>query len=213
MTFNLASSPIQPFDARVMLDVHSLKALRQRRGGREALSEQFQERRQCLTRAAINQALMDLIAEREYDDITVGDIIGKADIGRSTFYQHYQNKDEVFRAVVMGGMEACADSAVGGDHLRHLTDWLQIFWDNRKAGRVMLTASHTRQFISRSLAELMLERLEGITIERLTDLAGRLFFDTVPTLSAIGPLVQLAPMEDIVTSLSSPAPASRSASG
>nr|WP_052171133.1 ATP-binding protein [Massilia sp. JS1662] len=56
MTINLASSPIQPFDARVMLDVHSLKALRQRRGGREALSEQFQERRQCLTRAAIKRA-------------------------------------------------------------------------------------------------------------------------------------------------------------
>jgi hypothetical protein len=56
MTLNLASSPIQPFDARVMLDVHSLKALRQRRGGREALSEQFQERRLCLTRAAIKRA-------------------------------------------------------------------------------------------------------------------------------------------------------------
>ncbi|MDL2401052.1 M16 family metallopeptidase [Rhizobium mayense] len=59
----------------------------------------------------------------------------------------------------------------------------------------------------------MLERLQGITIDRLTDLAGRLFFDTVPTLSAIGPLEQLAPMEDIITSLSSPTPASKSASG
>jgi hypothetical protein len=56
MTLNLASSPIQPFDARVMLDVHSLKALRQRRGGRETLSDQFQERRLCLTRAAIKRA-------------------------------------------------------------------------------------------------------------------------------------------------------------
>jgi hypothetical protein len=56
MTPNLASSPILPLDARVMLDVHNLKALRQRRGGREALSDQFQERRQCLTRAAINRA-------------------------------------------------------------------------------------------------------------------------------------------------------------
>lgn len=51
----------------------------------------------------------------------------------------------------------------------------------------------------------MMERLEGITVERLTDLAGRLFFDTVPTLSAIGPLEHLAPMEDIAASLSSPA--------
>jgi predicted Zn-dependent peptidase len=59
----------------------------------------------------------------------------------------------------------------------------------------------------------MMERLEGITIERLTDLAGRLFFDTVPTLSAIGPLEQLAPMEDINATLAMQAPASRTASG
>jgi len=58
----------------------------------------------------------------------------------------------------------------------------------------------------------MMERLEGITVERLTDLAGRLFFDTVPTLSAIGPLEQLAPMEDITASLSAPVTPSKQAS-
>lgn len=51
-----------------------------------------------------------------------------------------------------------------------------------------------------SNTELM-ERLEGITVDRLTDLAGRLFFDTAPTLSAIGPVEQLAPMQDIVGAL------------
>lgn len=59
----------------------------------------------------------------------------------------------------------------------------------------------------------LMERLAGITTQRLTDLAGRLFFDTVPTLSAIGPLEQLAPMEDIIASLSTPAPRSLKASG
>ncbi|WP_337266318.1 M16 family metallopeptidase [Oryzifoliimicrobium ureilyticus] len=58
----------------------------------------------------------------------------------------------------------------------------------------------------------MMERLEGITVERLTDLAGRLFFDTAPTLSAIGPLQHLAPMEDIAASLSSPQQQGRQAS-
>ncbi len=57
----------------------------------------------------------------------------------------------------------------------------------------------------------MMERLEGITVDRLTDLAGRLFFDTVPTLSAIGPLEHLAPMEDIAASLSSPDPQGKQA--
>lgn len=49
--------------------------------------------------------------------------------------------------------------------------------------------------------EELMERLEGITIERLTDLAGRLFFDTVPTISAIGPLDHLVPAGDITRSL------------
>jgi hypothetical protein len=52
-----------------------------------------------------------------------------------------------------------------------------------------------------SNTELM-DRLSGITTERLTDLSGRLFFDTTPTLSAIGPLDRLAPLSDITSSLS-----------
>lgn len=50
--------------------------------------------------------------------------------------------------------------------------------------------------------EELMERLAGITPQRLTDLAGRLFFDTVPTLSAIGPVDHLAPIEEIIASLS-----------
>ncbi|MBP1850287.1 M16 family metallopeptidase [Rhizobium halophytocola] len=47
----------------------------------------------------------------------------------------------------------------------------------------------------------MMERLEGITIERLTDLAGRLFFDTKPTLSAVGQLENLVPLDELMQSL------------
>ena len=119
-----------------------------------------EDRRVIKTRTALNQALMDLVAERDYDDITVGDIIAKAGVGRSTFYQHYQNKDDVFRAIVTGGMEALADACIGGEHQAYLADWLQIFWDNRRAGRVMLAGGPTRQSISRALAESIGERLD-----------------------------------------------------
>ncbi len=61
--------------------------------------------------------------------------------------------------------------------------------------------------------EELMERLSGITVERLTDLAGRLFFDTVPTLSAIGPVEKLAPMNDILSSLSNKAVRPRAANG
>ena len=79
------------------------------RQSRPVTEDITEDRRVVRTCTAINQALMDLIAEREYDDITVGDIIGRADVGRSTFYQHYQNKDEVF-AIVDGGMEVAGSA-------------------------------------------------------------------------------------------------------
>ncbi|MGV8936302.1 MAG: M16 family metallopeptidase [Allorhizobium sp.] len=54
--------------------------------------------------------------------------------------------------------------------------------------------------------EEMMERLASITPQRLTDLAGRLFFDTTPTLSAIGPLDRLAPLDEIMGSLTTGQP-------
>lgn len=59
----------------------------------------------------------------------------------------------------------------------------------------------------------LMDRLSGITTQRLTDLAGRLFFDTVPTLSAIGPLEQLAPMGEITGALSAGQAKLRKAAG
>ncbi|WP_075290065.1 M16 family metallopeptidase [Pararhizobium arenae] len=61
--------------------------------------------------------------------------------------------------------------------------------------------------------EELMERLQGITVERLKDLAGRLFFDTIPTLSAIGPVDKLAPMDDILGALSNGARHPRAAAG
>ncbi|WP_275789419.1 M16 family metallopeptidase [Pararhizobium gei] len=61
--------------------------------------------------------------------------------------------------------------------------------------------------------EELMERLSGITVERLTDLAGRLFFDTVPTLSAIGPVDKLASMGDIIGGLSRGTVRARAANG
>ncbi len=59
----------------------------------------------------------------------------------------------------------------------------------------------------------MMERLQGITTQRLTDLSGRLFFDTKPTLSAVGPIDKLASMEEISMSLAPSAKAGERAAG
>jgi AcrR family transcriptional regulator len=54
------------------------------------------DRRVRRTRTLLHTALIELILERGYDHVTVQDILDRADVGRSTFYHHYQSKDALF---------------------------------------------------------------------------------------------------------------------
>lgn len=51
------------------------------------------DRRQRKTREAIFKAFTELLSVKEFNQITVGEIIGKADVGRATFYSHFETKD------------------------------------------------------------------------------------------------------------------------
>ncbi len=54
------------------------------------------DRRVQRTRELLQKALIELIGERGYDLITIQDIANRANIGRTTFYLHYNSKDELF---------------------------------------------------------------------------------------------------------------------
>jgi len=54
------------------------------------------DRRSQRTRQALGDALVELMMERGYDDVSIKDIIDRANVGRSTFYSHYADKDELF---------------------------------------------------------------------------------------------------------------------
>lgn len=52
-----------------------------------------QDRRITKTRKAIYHAFLHLLNQKDYDIITVQEIIDRADVGRSTFYSHYESKE------------------------------------------------------------------------------------------------------------------------
>ena len=56
------------------------------------------DRRVQRTRRSLRDALISLLAERGWDDIGVQDICERADVGRSTFYMHFQNKEQLLAA-------------------------------------------------------------------------------------------------------------------
>lgn len=59
------------------------------------MKNQKNDRRSKRTRRSISDALIELMLEKNYDTITVQDIIDRANVGRSTFYAHYLDKEDL----------------------------------------------------------------------------------------------------------------------
>lgn len=58
------------------------------------------DRRIQKTERHLHEALFTLILEKPYDAIAVKEILLRADVGRSTFYSHYRDKDELLVSAI-----------------------------------------------------------------------------------------------------------------
>jgi AcrR family transcriptional regulator len=56
------------------------------------------DRRVRRTRVNLQRALIELVAEQDLSQISVADVVDRADISRSTFYDHYHDVDELAEA-------------------------------------------------------------------------------------------------------------------
>jgi AcrR family transcriptional regulator len=48
------------------------------------------------TRDRLGDALVELLIQKPFDEITVQDVLERAGVGRSTFYTHYRDKNDLF---------------------------------------------------------------------------------------------------------------------
>ena len=76
------------------------------------------DRRQRKTRNAIFDAFIGLLSKSTYDKITVGQIIAAADIGRATFYAHFETKEYLLKALCQELFDHIFE-ADRGDHSAH----------------------------------------------------------------------------------------------
>jgi AcrR family transcriptional regulator len=103
-------------------------------------------------------AFIGEIMSRSYDEISVEDIVKRADVGRSTFYMHYNNKDDLLREGV-GRPSAILSMIVGGDVTPEmLVPQLVHFHQQRVRGISFFREPIRRIWISK-LAEMMEPRL------------------------------------------------------
>ena len=116
------------------------------------------------TQKLLREALIELIEERGFEALTIGEITGRAMISRAAFYRNYQDKYDLVEQIFEEAMSALLDAVgeLGQEHPAEV--WVKFF--EHIAGyerlyRALLGSKGSPWFVRKmraSLADLVRER-------------------------------------------------------
>ena len=144
------------------------------RSTKTAGSHRKKDRRVVRTRDTLGDALVALMREKDFKEITVQEVLDRAGVGRSTFYVHYRDKDDLFLSDVEDFFEKCSSSLTrNGASPKRLLPVKEFFTHVREArefyaalvrsGKVSDVHALGRGFFARSIDERL--RLSGLELE------------------------------------------------
>ena len=131
------------------------------------MTAQKPDRRVQRTRQLLHEALISLILEKGYDRISVQDIVDRANVGRSTFYDHYQDKDDLLVSdleVFHGQLEPGEDGQEIGDVLLSSLHVFEHAQENYRLYKALLGGDGINLILRTSQKQLndeVLQRLNG----------------------------------------------------
>lgn len=120
--------------------------------------DQALDQRTQRTRKAISDAFVGLLFSRRYSAIRTADVIEAAGVGRSTFYEHFRNKDDVLVAVIEPLFTPLADAATGRGQLGTVQFMLDHVWEQRVNARLLFEPPLGAK-LQRKLAGMIEDRL------------------------------------------------------
>lgn len=120
--------------------------------------DEMLNRRSQRTRAALQRAFVELLLEQGYEALKIGTVVQRANVGRSTFYEHYRTKHDLLRASIVGPFSILADLVNPTVSTAALTALLRHFRDHQQVARVLLSWP-TRPLLGSTLSKLILECL------------------------------------------------------
>lgn len=130
------------------------------------MSEDKMDRRVQRTRELLRRALLQLINEKGYDAVTIQDITDRANVGRSTFYLHYQSKDDLLVdhhsefEIQIPMAEWSQDETPGDEAIAGLVAYLQSFARQRPM-YLAIVKGKDGDLIMRGIQEQMVKNLQA----------------------------------------------------
>ncbi|KIL40954.1 TetR family transcriptional regulator [Gordoniibacillus kamchatkensis] len=112
------------------------------------------DRRVLKSQEAIKKAVLELMAEKNFDDITIRDISERANVNRGTIYLHYTDKfdllDKIIEEHINNLRELCQSASemtfTEGNYV-----WFEYFANNHLFFSTMLNTKSAASFRSRFL--------------------------------------------------------------
>lgn len=96
------------------------------------------------TRQDLLAAFFSLVLSRRYHEIRVADVLSRSGVGRSTFYEHFSNKDALLSASLEGPFQILANLVRPEADANRVQGILEHFWDNRALARSLFQGAALR---------------------------------------------------------------------
>ena len=91
------------------------------------MKQQKADRRSQRTYHLVSSAFTELLVEKPYDEILVQDILDREGIGRTTFYAHYFDKEDVLDSIVAEQLEMLTHQIVHSTARQRVVPSLELF--------------------------------------------------------------------------------------
>ncbi|MCA1652446.1 MAG: TetR/AcrR family transcriptional regulator [Acidobacteria bacterium] len=135
------------------------------------------------TKASLHDALIGLAREKPYPSIAVKEILDRANVGKSTFYTHFRDKDDLLESGIHEVLQSVHDRPRSGSPVERVIAFslplLSHIHDHRRAtgarmkrnGRVVMHA-HLQNVLTNLIAEELLSvpRRQSASPQLPTDL-------------------------------------------
>ncbi|MEH7116292.1 TetR/AcrR family transcriptional regulator [Neobacillus vireti] len=121
------------------------------------------DRRIAKSQVAIKNAVIELMAEKSFDDITIQDIADRADVNRGTIYLHYTDKYDLLDKMIEEHMNNLRDLCQSASEMTFQEGnyvWYEYFERHYLFFSTMLTSKGAPYFRSRFL-DLVIEETKA----------------------------------------------------